>query len=349
MRVRLAAYVPLHPAASHLAELDAQVARLGEKTRMERVAPVPPPSSARLPEPTPPGERPVRVEPPEGRAEAEIRHDFALREEAEPDRAAEWLAEELDRLRREVASARAETEAAHEEPVDLEQAVREAEQLSRLRQRLRGLEEKPGDGLLYRPEVLRQRREEALALRRELAILENNRRLRLEKALQVKPQSAAATPQVPPERIREAERKRDILRAEARRRLAELERQALERARKVPPSPQPAPAEVPALAAEPEPDARAAMTALTEQPGRLPGKLSDAPWRGARQRLRERRELLRARILDDLRAAAAAAARQQGYVLQTEASTGSKERDVTDELRPWVQRVLTAPARSAAR
>lgn len=324
-RVDVSRYAAFHPAAAQLKALDRELAALERGKGLPAAkAPISVPPAEELPRPA----LPVPGEPDQTvdleRAEREIREDFRMRREATPRSAPETEAEPPRAAQPAVPPATAEKEVEQQTGLD--------GQISRLRQQLERLRERPEDRLLYNPAQLRRRRELFELTRAEIARLRQEQVSRLRQALA--PRERPAVPRVP-RPVPPPVAARDRLSPADERRLRDEEEAALRALREHPELPAP---EIGAVGEPPLDIHEEARGRLREKVAGLPAPARQAtPARESYLRaLRARRDALRAAIQNDVQAAAAVAARERGWVL----STRSSARDVTADLAGPVRQAL---------
>lgn len=331
-------YLELHPAAPQLHALEAEAkVQPGPSSRAAKDGPAweTPPAEA-LPVPAAPeAVAPVDREPDVARTQAEIRESYALRRQAEPDRAQESFEAKIAELRRKYAAMR-QTVETHDPAQDLQAATRQAEREQTLTAQLQALRERPEDRFFYTPAQLRRRRELYAVAEQELQDLRQAGIQRLRQALQ--PPRQITVP-VPEHLIREAEAERDQAKAHARELLRAMEREQLSAAAHVQlPAANvdvPAPGAIP-----PDPEVEAERQKMSERMEH-PTVPAAAPPLPAGQKalpVGESARILRASIIDDLKAAATAAGRDRGYAVVF-TSRGATDR--TRELMPEVRRALS--------
>jgi len=327
----------LHPAAAQLHALEAEAKAQPRPARGATKGPAweTPPAEA-LPVPAAPETAaPADREPDGARTQAEIRESFALRRRAEPDRAQEGFEARIAELRRTYAAMR-QTIETHDPAQDLQAATRQAEREQTLSAQLQALRERPEDRFFYTPAQLRRRRELYAVAEQELQELRQAGIQRLRQALQ--PPRQITVP-VPENRIREVEAERDQAQAHARELLQAMEREQLSAAARVQlPAANvniPAPAAIP-----PDPEVEAGRQKISERVEHPSAPAAAAPSPAAPKALpaAESARILRASMIDDLRAAAMAAGRDRGYAV---VFTRSGAADRTGELMPEVRRALS--------
>ncbi len=326
VRVNLGSYHRLHPSAVQLQALNREIALL-ERDPAVRVPPSPRPEPKTRELSMPGG--PVVEEPDRSvdraRAEAEIRRDFAMRREAMPppplvEPEPEPLSEPL------VTQPRAPV-------VEPEQQTGLEIQINRLTQQLELLREKPQDRLIYKPTEIRERRAQSDAARSEVNRLRREQVERLRQALAPREREVTRRPvrpkPVPPPAA-------GTLSPETDRRLKEQESAAVEAVRRQAALPAPG---SPLTVSSPEDvhqQVRERIAGAAVDSNRDAAPQVPANRRSYAQALRQRREALQAAIARDVRAAAAVAARERGWVL---ADRGAAE-DGTAELTRSVAEVL---------
>jgi hypothetical protein len=311
--VNIDAYLPLHPAAAQLEDLDRRIALLSRPLPPAAQPALSIPASVTLPVPPPPGERAVPRPIDADRVRADVRVDFKVRRLAEPDRADQAYQAELERLRRRFTGLRQEPRQDDSER-ELAAATEQAERYSRLRQQLKTLEERPEDRLFYNPAQLRRRRELYGLVEAELANLRREQIQRLRRAVE---QPAPVSGKIPPERLAEAERRRDAARARARAALDQLENEAVARALDGQ-LPVPQPASVPDVPPGEGEELRAPLAHAVQEVehgtsvARTGSPAQRQPPAPTTADLIRRREDLRGRIREDLRAVAMEAGKASG-------------------------------------
>jgi hypothetical protein len=322
--------------------MDGEIRRLSEPPLRVSAGGLPGPSPAALSEPPPPVEPPAPAAPDLEAARREVREEFAIRRLAQPDRAQEDYERELAALRRRARQIRRET-MPDRSAEDLERALRHAEEYARLRDRLFELREIPGVDyrLFYPPEQLRRRRElyrqtelEIEALRRQK--LEHLRRAVRRPIPRRRPSAAA----IPPERAAELaalEERRKEFQARAEAELSRMETEALERVSSVRPPAPPDPEPPPALEGEEGGAGRVRLAEASARAAAAPAGARGPALRAAIDELRRRREQLHRAILEDVKAAAAAAGRERSIALTFKPGAAP---DRTADLTPDVRRIL---------
>jgi hypothetical protein len=310
----------VHPDLARLRQLDQTIARASRRTDAAEIAPLraPEPVSLSVPNaliPSPATAQGVD----DARAKQAIRDDFEIRRQARPEQEEDRYRRDMERLRRRYLELRREprAEAAAD---DLALALRNARRMSDLMEQLRALRERPEDRLFHNAAQLRRRRELYRLTEQDLEELRREEARRLERALdgsgEWTRQAGEPPREIPPEEIARLERERDTLRREA---LAELDRlealriEAVEQTR-VPASDvtavQPAESDDSRMA-----DVRAEVAARVKaaESGRRPAPSAPRSSLDAAQGLRQEREELKGRLLQEVRALAAAAAKSRGW------------------------------------
>lgn len=340
---RLLAY---HPDASRLEHLDRMIRRAGTTPTPAVVEGLREPPEVELPLPDPPTESEAPPGPEVERARQAVREDFEIRRLARPDEEEERYRRALERLRRRYLELRREPRTAAEEE-DLALALRNARRISELLEQLRALEEKPEDRLFYNAAQLRRRRDLYRLTQQDLEAIRREEARRLQAALGPDPwaRRAGETPrEIPPEQLARIEQQREELRKEA---LAELDRLEQNRIVAVESATLPPPQverSVPELPLEPQPpvaEGREAMRAQVRAAGTTDStERGGAPdFRDTVAALRAEREQLRTRLLREVRAVAAVAARERGMIPTFEPGKGP---DRTALLAEPVRRLLSA-------
>lgn len=347
----------LHPDASKLVELDRKIKRARQFPISVAVHPLRSPEPLLLAAPaSPPEIAPNPLEVDASRVRASVAEDFAVRRRARPEEEEQRYRQALERLRRRFVELRQEPRAA-EDQTDLQQALQNARRFGELEEQLRALRERPEDRLFYNPAQLSRRRELFRLTEQELEALRQAEAARLEQSLDpTSNRTRSQSPQerqIPAEALARIERTREAQRQEALELLQKQEQSTTESAisAKLPPpvvtsgAPEPSDLTTEDLQVEREaaankvaqsqerkvaPPSAAAATSATESLAAL-GKL---------------REELRLRLLEEVRAAAKAVARNQG--IQATFSPGAAP-DRTAQIAPEVIRLLSGRVRSGAR
>ncbi|MCC2670166.1 MAG: hypothetical protein K0Q72_2637 [Armatimonadetes bacterium] len=278
---------------------------------------------------------------------AAIREDFAIRRAARPEREEEAYRRALGRLRRRFLEFRREPLPVDADK-DLALAVKNARRFSELQEQLRSLRERPEDRFFYTPAQLRRRRELFHLTEQEVEALRLEEVARLENALEARGplRNAEGTErEIPAAEIEKAERERDQLRREALEELARLERQEIARVNELV---LPAPAiegvrPDPSLTADGDIESERtrfeARVRESAQPPTVPNAPDPVP--GTVAALRQERDELRLRMTEEVRAAAAAAARARG--IRSIFKRGAAP-DRTRDIEPAVARLLAGTA-----
>ncbi len=355
--VQLERYLPFHPAAAEVDHLDREIALLRQPIAVRAIGVT---LASEAPEHTEPSApRMIQVPPPPSakvdyaRAERAIREDFTIRRLAEPDPAEERFQAELARLRRSFVELRSQPSAAQEAQA-LADAIERGRRLSELGRQIERLAPTPEDRLLYRIEVLRDRRRQRDAMHAELTELKHANLAALERALETPVVQPAP---VPTAMIRRAEAERDRVRAELQVELAAAEKRALDAsaAMTVPaPDWEPViPTHTPHPSGTRERLADRTRTAVASAASKRPPAVIEARDAAARrdtiERLSRQRQALRSAMLHDLRVTVSAVARARGESIDVGDTHGSSDApDRTLVFLPEVKKSLLAAGSTAA-
>lgn len=347
----------LHPDNSRLVDLDRRLRRA--RTFPAAAAPslLPAPAPLLLAEPeSPPAANPVSREVDAARARAAVEEDFAIRRLARPEEEEQRYRRALERLRRRFLELRLEPRP-NEDADDLAEALRNARRFSELEEQLRSLRERPEDRLFYTPAQLSRRRELFRLTQQEQEELRQLEMTRLEQSLDPTLNRSRNLPrpdrQIPAEELARVEHDRETRRQEALELLAKLERTAIETATRTelpepiatPTDTAPSGLDAEELAAERE---QAAAKVARSNAGKVTQPSASAATSAVTSldALLKMRGELRQRLLEEVRAAALSAARDQGI---TPTFTRGAAPDRTAQLAPEVGRLMSGRVRKGAR
>lgn len=347
----------LHPDAPQLQAIERRIERARRFPAPLALHPLTPPEPLILSAPETRGEAPTPSRSVDGeRVRTSISEDFEIRRRGRPEEEEQRYRRALERLRRRFVELRLEPRPS-EDSEDLEAALRNARRFSELEEQLRSLKERPEDRLFYTPAQLSRRRELYRITQQELEALRQTEAARLERSLDPtvnRPRSQLNQErQIPAEELARAAQARDARRREALELLAQLERSTLEMElhRELPPMSvtQGAPEPVALPAEELVTDREAASEKVSRSnAGKVPppSKAAFASAAASLAELGKLREELRQRLLEEVRAAAASAARHQG--IDPTFSAGAAP-DRTAQVAPEVTRLLSGTVRSGAK
>ncbi|MGV3722572.1 MAG: hypothetical protein ACO1SX_16820 [Actinomycetota bacterium] len=336
-----------HPDMDRLRQFDQTIARASKRSGVPVIASLRAPAPVTLSLPEPPAPAPeIEAGIDTQRARQAIRDDFEIRRRTRPEQEEDRFRREMERLRRRYLELRREPrpEAAAD---DLALAIRNARRLSDLLEQLRSLQARPEDRFFYNAAQLRRRQELYRLTEQDLEELRREEAQRLERALQANDAWAKRTDEppreIPPEEIARVERERDTMRREA---LAEFDRLEAMRLEIVDRTqlPEPGVTSVRPLEAvdmQPEAATRAdvesRVASVESAHPRTPE--GDGGPVIAVEALRLQREQLRERLLQEVRALAAAAARARGWSASFTRGSGP---DHTAEVGKDVRRLVSA-------
>ena len=346
----------LHPDAPQLADLDRRIERARKFPVMPGAPTLQAPDPLHLASPEPPTEsKPVSREIDAARARTAVEEDFAVRRLARPEEEEQRYRRALERLRRRFLELRLEPRPIDNDE-DLADALRNARRYSELDEQLRSLRERPEDRLFYTPAQLGRRRELYRLTQQELEELRQAEMTRLEQALDSSSGRGRRSPkqdrQIPPEELARVEKERESRRQEALETLAKLERATLDAAvhTELPPvsiAANPVPTALPEEELVGDRELAAAKVAKSrEEKITRPSASAAASAAAAVTALQKTREELRDHLMEEVRAAALAAARSRGV---TPTFTRGAAPDRTAQLAPEIVQLLSGRVRKGAR